>query len=550
MANGHKINGIGNDGTYAVQHMLLPHPKSLEHYHEPTTKAVVYQQHPYLPRHSYDKPSSNAYDFNSHSYDCLDAPPSAGHANDRYALPAHVESHYAQIAPNGNVYDQMLASQYSTAYATPYNQSRNNCSCSSTDYRINSNARQATNECHNYHAVPSSLCEVHGKVYPKNNASGYGRALEPYLINFEDKPINGDRDHVDGPLRHYDASELRQVKSHYNQYDASSKTSSNDKPMKYSQRNRHAADYDDYTQNDYAAQHSEPIRPPTLKHYTRNKQLLAEYEEHLDTNDSRNSRVSDFDSFESGNNLSIEREYGGGGGGGRGSVDQSTSSKIRDGVGSYETWNYVFKNIGKNGYNKPDDCDPNDLTVQGLDLNAVPPPHDKRRSRNLDTNECVALPKQMNGPGVNRKIVDSFPTNNGINNNSTRKFVSADANGMVAMPKSMLKQTTAPNGLRENGRDLHETAANTIGRSNDIVKKSNLKLTNGGNQSTQIGSRSPAAPSTARNDSQHIDAIRNAPNEWSCKFCTFLNPIHLRICQMCFKSQDFVIDVPKASTCV
>lgn len=532
--HGHKFNGVGGgiESNYSVPHTAMPHSKSLEHYHEVPSKAA-YHQHPYPARHSFDKPSTNAYDFNGHSYDCLDGP-SAGHLNDRYALPVHVESHYAQIAPSGNVYDQMPAPPYAHTYATPYTQPRNNCSCNN-DHRLSANVRLATNECHNYHAqLPSSVCEVHGKMYSKNSNGGCGHGFEPYLINFDDKPMNGDRIVADGPndyRRHHESGS--HAKSHYNQYDANSKSSANDKghpgmPPKYSQRSRHTGNYDDYPQNEYVP-HSESKRSSTLKNYARNKKLLGEYEEHFDTNDSRNSRQSDFDSFDSGNNLSIERELSG-----RGAVDQTTSSKIRDGVGSYETWNYVFQNIGKNGYNKVNECpDADELTMQGLDLNAVPPANEKRRSRILDVNESGSGA----GGAANRKIaVDSIATNiNGSSNN--RKTVSVDVNGM---PKSMLKQ---PNGLRENGRDLHET--------NDIGKKSNFKMTNGSSNISTMANGNGQTPSTMRNDGQpHIDEIRSAPNEWSCKFCTFLNPVHLRICQMCFKSQDFVIDAPKASTCV
>lgn len=523
------------DGNYATPHASIPHSKSLEHYHEPPSK-TVYHQHSYPTRHSFDKPSSNAYDFNRHSYDCLDGA-SANHLNDRYALPVHVESHYAQIAPTGNVYDQMAAPPYNHTYATPYTQPRNDCSCTQ-DHRIGSNVRMATNECHNYHPLPSAHCEVHGRMYPKVNNGAHG--FEPYLINFDDKPINGDRKISDAPndyRRHHDSV---QMKSHYNQYDANSRTSSNDKghALKYGQRHRHTADYEDYAQNDYQP-HSDTKRTATLKNYARNKKLLGEYEEHFD--DSRNSRHSDFDSFDSGNNLSIERELGG-----RSVVDQTTSSKIRDGVGSYETWNYVFQNIGKNGYNKVINCDADDLTVQGLDLNAVPLPNEKRRSRNLDANECAAGPNQTNGIAVNRKTaVDSIATSN--NGSSLhRKTVGVEANGM---PKSMLKQTAPSNGVRENGPDHREM--------NDIVKKTNFKVSNGTNTSAMANgsvqfAQTGSMPSSTRNDTQHqaVDDIRCASNEWSCKYCTFLNPVRVRICQMCFKSQDFHIDVPKASTCV
>lgn len=555
-ANGSKCIESNN---YSAPHTSIPHSKSLEHYHEPSSKAAYHHQHLHPARHSFDKSTTNAYDFNGYSYDCLDGA-SVGQLNERYALPMHMDSHYAQIAPSGNVYDQMTASSYNHTYATPYTQSRNNCNCSNNnDHRINTNVRLATNECHSYHPLPSSQCEIHGKMYSKSNnvTCGHG-TFEPYLINFDEKPINGDRHITNDPNDYRRYHENVHVKSHYNQYEANDKER-NAFSLKYSLRDRHTVDYDNYTQQDYLP-HIEPKRSATLKNYARNKQLLGEYEEHFDANDSRNSRQSDFDSFDSGNNLSMEKELSG-----HVPVEQMTSNKIQDGVGSYETWNYVFRNIGKNGYNKVNNCDADDLTVQGLDLDAVPLPNEKRRSRNLDANESILMSKQSNGTGgTNRKTgVDSIATantttTNTINNGSSinRKTVSVEMN---RMPKSMLKQTAPPpysfhsNGVRENGRDQHET--------NDIVKKNNFKLTNGNNISVMPngdidgsrggGGNHSTASSSIRNDKQQqVDEIRSASNEWSCKFCTFLNPVKLRVCQMCFKSQDFVIDAPKASTCV
>lgn len=43
------------------------------------------------------------------------------------------------------------------------------------------------------------------------------------------------------------------------------------------------------------------------------------------------------------------------------------------------------------------------------------------------------------------------------------------------------------------------------------------------------------------------------PGEWSCRFCTFLNPNAKKICEMCSKSKDFFLDADKTTstaTCV
>ncbi|XP_049292939.1 protein tamozhennic [Anopheles funestus] len=59
---------------------------------------------------------------------------------------------------------------------------------------------------------------------------------------------------------------------------------------------------------------------------------------------SRNSRQSDFDSYED-EQLQREQEQSS-------NVSRRISSKNQDGIGCYETWNYVYQNLEKQGYTK------------------------------------------------------------------------------------------------------------------------------------------------------------------------------------------------------
>nr|XP_040220730.2 protein tamozhennic [Anopheles coluzzii]XP_040220731.2 protein tamozhennic [Anopheles coluzzii]XP_049461328.1 protein tamozhennic [Anopheles coluzzii] len=59
---------------------------------------------------------------------------------------------------------------------------------------------------------------------------------------------------------------------------------------------------------------------------------------------SRNSRQSDFDSYED-EQLQREQEQSS-------NVSRRISSKNQDGIGCYETWNYVYQNLEKQGYSK------------------------------------------------------------------------------------------------------------------------------------------------------------------------------------------------------
>ncbi|XP_053665211.1 uncharacterized protein LOC128714362 [Anopheles marshallii] len=104
-----------------------------------------------------------------------------------------------------------------------------------------------------------------------------------------------------------------------------------------------------------------------LDRYHKNSELLIDYESdmlpealaernlkeqqqhhhhhhYLHHQTSRNSRQSDFDSYEE-EQLQREQEQSS-------NVSRRISSKNQDGIGCYETWNYVYQNLEKQGYTK------------------------------------------------------------------------------------------------------------------------------------------------------------------------------------------------------
>lgn len=591
-------NYIVNSNSNQLGHPTIPHSKSLEHYHEQTP--AIGHHH---TRHSFDQPIK--YDYNNRSHDYIDAVSNGGAyrstnctlnaehlynvSGNRYPLPAnlsnqlsHNTDHYAQIA---NVYAQQNCNGgYSNANAygpMPCCHQNVHFDCSN---HFNSSRQTMNNDFNNYNL---QSCDVHGKYYPKSINNGRSiQSVEHHLIDFDDRTVSGDV--VDGPHPNqhykYEYSDPNQLKAYYNHNDSNSKASSSkgktselslSKQLKYLPQNRNINDFDGQCHANNKLYDSK--RSAMTKKYSRNDELLAEYEEHLDTNDSRNSRASDFDSFDSSNNLSFERDSGG--------TTQSTSSKIRDGVGSYETWNYVFKNIGKNGYNKTI-REPNDLTVQGLDLNAISVTNEKRRSRNLDPSPVAGTSKRSTGepnksPNARtmneveneslRMDTNSQRTSNKTNNKPNNR----DPIGS-SVQKSSLKQTSVnTNGVPINlkaivpGNDtIDDGFISVTGKSKTgTIKKLPTKTLNGslpsGKKTSVTATTTTADISKDRNaiatatpsavnrsNGQIVDVVRTAPSEWSCKFCTYLNSAHLRICQMCYKSQDFVIDAPKPSTCV
>ncbi|EDW02292.1 GH21913 [Drosophila grimshawi] len=194
--------------------------------------------------------------------------------------------------------------------------------------------------------------------------------------------------------------------------------------------------------------------------------------------------------------------------------------KVQEGVGSFESWNYVFKNLERSGYSK-DLGDREDLLVQSLDLDSLTlgngggggasAPVDKRRPETQPaTVEKSRTLEKKREPRVLPAVVPA-PAPNTSSSPSVRKV------------KSALKTATIDNRPSGSGaRNSRSSATGAVAKQPPPV-------------STQL--------------------IVTSPNEWSCRFCTFLNPDTKRICEMCCRSKDFNLEAAAnvshaSSTCV
>uniref|UniRef100_A0A336M805 CSON011802 protein n=1 Tax=Culicoides sonorensis TaxID=179676 RepID=A0A336M805_CULSO len=212
------------------------------------------------------------------------------------------------------------------------------------------------------------------------------------------------------------------------------------------------------------------------------------------SNFEKTSRNSDFDSYDDDLSKSTAKS-------------SSQATKIQDGIGSYESWNYVFKNLEKQGYTKDlgprhDGLDDDEL---GLDLDRLniqtvdpPPPPIVERStkahiRNSSSSSMKA-PELPSKPSKHNKTTTSAMTNN--NNHHHHPTTTANSiNGRITTSQQ-------PNG------SIHKKTLTT---------------------------QPPPMPSPVN-------------NEWSCRFCTFLNNESKRICEMCAKSRDFNLDATGKTT--
>jgi spermatogenesis-associated protein 2 len=101
----------------------------------------------------------------------------------------------------------------------------------------------------------------------------------------------------------------------------------------------------------------------------------------------------------------------------------------------------------------------------------------------------------------------------------------------------------------------------SVGNSNSSssvqVQKNRTKSVSTGTETTMSNHEHKRTSSVMESNQPRVQAmVKVGPNEWSCRFCTFLNPNAKKICEMCSKSKDFFLDADKnsgaaaATTCV
>uniref|UniRef100_A0A1L8D864 RanBP2-type domain-containing protein n=2 Tax=Nyssomyia neivai TaxID=330878 RepID=A0A1L8D864_9DIPT len=161
--------------------------------------------------------------------------------------------------------------------------------------------------------------------------------------------------------------------------------------------------------------------------------------------------------------------------------------KNHDGVGSFETWDYVFQNLEKQGYTK--DLGDRDLTMQGLDLGSM----------KLHDRQAAAAHKV--------------------------KVTKAEQPPAKAIQVESVQRRSANNNVGETIERHRMHQENTKNRQQEQQRK------------------------VPRNG-ETCGIVSVPQNEWSCRFCTYLNADSRKICEMCSKSKDFFFNQDKTPTCV
>ncbi|XP_067629678.1 protein tamozhennic [Eurosta solidaginis] len=217
------------------------------------------------------------------------------------------------------------------------------------------------------------------------------------------------------------------------------------------------------------------------------------------------------------------------------------ASKNQDGVGSFESWNYVFKNLERSGYSK-DLGERGDLLVQGLNLDsmnlsnggggstsATKATLERRRSNNVDLTD---VSRQTNTDLSTTHTLDKSNKKTALLQIDKRDEKKVNTNGVRQQEKSILKQPG-----KKTKSALKQTS-NTAASSAQDNNNGNNEMQTYRNQRTKNRKQAVANTQTSM----------KGQGEWGCRFCTFLNPETKSICEMCHHSKDLNLKVTASHT--
>lgn len=214
-------------------------------------------------------------------------------------------------------------------------------------------------------------------------------------------------------------------------------------------------------------------------------------------------------------------------------LDSLTLSKSKeDGAGTFESWDYVYRNLESQGYNK-------DLGERGDLLQET---RKKNLRDNKKTKPSIELEDAFNTLNLN---VSSGNSNSDHNLKVNTKFNMEDVNRKDELTK--VPQSSSYDNI--NQETNHKIPTNkTV--SNGITKTKTLPR-------ERLSLVSPEKPNhtldTKKLRKQDIDKIKSKDTKekkkdsgtWSCKACTYLNSSTVEICVICGKSKK-AVDVTMA----
>lgn len=256
---------------------------------------------------------------------------------------------------------------------------------------------------------------------------------------------------------------------------------------------------------------------------------------------------------------------------GKSNTPASTSSEIkaRDGIGNYQAWDYVFQNLEKdntkNMIGNHDDKVAAELQLENLKLtsNGHGPPklHQKSNGVAHRMSESSA-PYRMTDSSAHHRMSESSAPHRMSESSAQQRMPESSASHRMS-------DSSAPHRMSESSTH-HRMSESSAQRSSgnhtaSVQTKTRTKSVSTGTEaSNHEHKRTSSVMETSSRSNSHVQKhklppqpqIIVPPGEWSCRFCTFLNPDAKKICDMCSKSKDFFLDADKnaasaaAATCV
>lgn len=458
-------------------------------------------------------------------------------------------------------------------FPLPYNLSTNIAPCmNGIPGKPNGNEPFYQPSINGYQQMPSYY-------HQRSNSNGqiYGQQVQPHSRHAADIYMNHSFDHAGSQTP---TSILNKKKTSYDDYDVPSIRHGEDpkntgdliyietreettKERKKSDRSAKATDL----LVDYECD----MLPESLVERNQLQQQHQHRHPYLHHQTSRNSRQSDFDSYE-------DEQLQSGANARASNVSKRISSKNQDGIGSYEQWNYVFQNLEKQGYTKDlgergdflVNVDGEDFPevntsrgstmkrssndklkgmkaksadkVDGIRIPSTKQSPSSKHDRDNERNEITARTAQR--PISVQKVTKPSSNTQADNSQQKANHTSNPTNSNVNYGGTISRRNSLPRKIststKENGTFANSSASNSASGGGILVNH-NSSYTS----SSTAGKKKTTSFDTAADTIINPEDDRRATNgctgrsEWNCKFCTFLNPETKRICEMCSKSRDF-----------
>lgn len=220
--------------------------------------------------------------------------------------------------------------------------------------------------------------------------------------------------------------------------------------------------------------------------------------------------------------------------------------KIQDGVGSFESWDYVYQSLDQETRRPPPPVE--------TEVMPLPPP----RQTNGKAGVAVVVPLKETAVVQRGKTVSKQEH---MSNLRAVKPASGDYGVTAAERRGERKSSTSghqhqkSNSVGGTGPTGSLLVAN--GSASHHQRQSSDSGLNGGHRVTRSnGGVSAAAKRRPEKEETSSFPVESLPppvitqDEWSCRFCTYLNEHSRRICEMCAKSKDFNLESNGSATCV